>query len=287
MAFESISTSKEWSGKCDRRALERKIKDPLAAELIFCDMQKQAFEDQFYNSPAKDVATEHSDTLDQKAYKAYVTTSEFINKDIIKISDNLVVVPYVFKKANKQKRRFRFFVLGVGNYDAIQFYMPVWAFFKKEPFEYDSISTRNYEKDGRFRVFIREGDVLQELPAVWKISENTCQIVTSQFKAILHYDPLKEDGSVIFIDLKDGVIMDKGKIAAKFEAASDKEVFKMLVDARKSTGLSQKEVANRMNVSQSIVGRLEKGRTTPTYTTLKKYAAAIGADLKISFSIGL
>ena len=56
-----------------------------------------------------------------------------------------------------------------------------------------------------------------------------------------------------------------------------------IVQARARAGLTQEEVAQRMQTTQSNIARLEAGRTTPSTRTLKKFAAAIGAHLKISF----
>ena len=58
-------------------------------------------------------------------------------------------------------------------------------------------------------------------------------------------------------------------------------VLKQLVDARKKAGLSQAEVARRMDVPQSAVVRLESGTHSPTLTTLSRYATAIGVKLEV------
>lgn len=56
-----------------------------------------------------------------------------------------------------------------------------------------------------------------------------------------------------------------------------------IVKARGSAGLTQQEVAQRMQTTQSNIARLEAGRTIPSTRTLKKFAAAIGARLSITF----
>lgn len=53
--------------------------------------------------------------------------------------------------------------------------------------------------------------------------------------------------------------------------------------ARAKAGLTQQEVAQRMQTSQSNVARLEAGRTAPSTRTLEKFAEAVGARLKITF----
>jgi ribosome-binding protein aMBF1 (putative translation factor) len=56
-----------------------------------------------------------------------------------------------------------------------------------------------------------------------------------------------------------------------------------IAEARGKAGLTQEEVAKRMQTTQSNVARLESGRTTPSTRTLEKFAQAVGARLKISF----
>lgn len=56
-----------------------------------------------------------------------------------------------------------------------------------------------------------------------------------------------------------------------------------IAKARSSAGLTQEEVAQRMQTTQSNIARLEAGRTIPSTRTLKKFAAAIGARLNITF----
>lgn len=49
-----------------------------------------------------------------------------------------------------------------------------------------------------------------------------------------------------------------------------------LIAARTRAQLSQAEVARRMGTTQSVVARLESGRTAPTWKTLERYAKATG-----------
>lgn len=58
-------------------------------------------------------------------------------------------------------------------------------------------------------------------------------------------------------------------------------ILKSLIEARKRSGLSQVEVARRMDVPQSAVVRLESGHHSPTLVTIARYAAAIGVNLEV------
>jgi len=56
-----------------------------------------------------------------------------------------------------------------------------------------------------------------------------------------------------------------------------------IIKARAEAGLTQEQLAKRMNTSQAVVARLESGRTLPSMRTLDKFAKATGHRLKISF----
>jgi ribosome-binding protein aMBF1 (putative translation factor) len=56
-----------------------------------------------------------------------------------------------------------------------------------------------------------------------------------------------------------------------------------LIAARLRAGLSQAELAKRMNTTQSTIARLESGRGKPSTRTLSRFAKATGHRLKISF----
>lgn len=56
-----------------------------------------------------------------------------------------------------------------------------------------------------------------------------------------------------------------------------------LIEARSRAGLTQEQVAARMNTTQAVVARLEGGGSKPSTRTLEKYAKATGTRLRISF----
>lgn len=56
-----------------------------------------------------------------------------------------------------------------------------------------------------------------------------------------------------------------------------------LIDARSRAGLTQKELAEKMDTSQSAVARMESGRSIPSGNTLKRFARATGTRLRITF----
>lgn len=56
-----------------------------------------------------------------------------------------------------------------------------------------------------------------------------------------------------------------------------------VIDARVTAGLTQEQLAERMDTTQSVIARLESGRTRPSTQTLERLAVATGTRLKISF----
>jgi len=56
-----------------------------------------------------------------------------------------------------------------------------------------------------------------------------------------------------------------------------------LIAARAKAGLTQEELAKRMDTTQSVIARLEAGRTRPSTRTLERLARATGTKLIISF----
>lgn len=54
-----------------------------------------------------------------------------------------------------------------------------------------------------------------------------------------------------------------------------------LVDLREQQGLSQRDVAERMGVTQSAVSQFERYDANPTLASVRRYALAVGARISI------
>ena len=65
------------------------------------------------------------------------------------------------------------------------------------------------------------------------------------------------------------------------ELAPEFEVARALIAARTEAGLTQAQVAERMGTTQSVIARLEGGRTLPSLKTLYRYADATGTRPEI------
>lgn len=66
-------------------------------------------------------------------------------------------------------------------------------------------------------------------------------------------------------------------LAEEFELAA------ALIKARTEAGLTQDQLAARMGTTQSVIARMEGGKSRPSTTTLQKLAAATGTRLRVSF----
>ena len=54
-----------------------------------------------------------------------------------------------------------------------------------------------------------------------------------------------------------------------------------LIEARSRAGLTQEELAKRMNTTQAVIARLEGGTHMPSTRTLEKFAKATGSRLAV------
>ncbi len=59
------------------------------------------------------------------------------------------------------------------------------------------------------------------------------------------------------------------------------ELVGALIAARHEAGLTQKDIAERMGTTQSVVARLENAHHLPSLDLLTRYAAAVGGRIDI------
>lgn len=65
--------------------------------------------------------------------------------------------------------------------------------------------------------------------------------------------------------------------------APEFELARAVIQARVRAGLTQEQLARRMETSQSVIARLESGRVRPSTQTLERLASATKTRLRISF----
>ncbi len=67
------------------------------------------------------------------------------------------------------------------------------------------------------------------------------------------------------------------------ELGPEFELARSVIDARSGAGLTQAQLAERMETTQSVVARMESGRVHVSTKTLGKVALGTDTRLKISF----
>lgn len=70
-------------------------------------------------------------------------------------------------------------------------------------------------------------------------------------------------------DSRSAIILDMNRNAAD-----------LLREARTRAGLTQRELANRARTAQSVIARIERGQSDPSWGTLSRLIAAAGFDLR-------
>jgi ribosome-binding protein aMBF1 (putative translation factor) len=61
------------------------------------------------------------------------------------------------------------------------------------------------------------------------------------------------------------------------------ELGRQVRELRQAHGLSQRQLAERMGTTQSVIARLEAGGSKPSISTLERGAAALGTSIDIRF----
>ena len=73
-------------------------------------------------------------------------------------------------------------------------------------------------------------------------------------------------------------------VKAAYDAhAPKRKIARALIAQRIAANVAQKEMADKMNVPQGNISRMERGKRTPTIATLQKAARALNVPLEIRF----
>ena len=74
------------------------------------------------------------------------------------------------------------------------------------------------------------------------------------------------------------------EVKAEYDALEPEfSIIQAIIDARKESGLTQKELASRTCIAQADISKLEHGNANPSLRTLQRLANGMGRKLKISF----
>jgi transcriptional regulator with XRE-family HTH domain len=75
------------------------------------------------------------------------------------------------------------------------------------------------------------------------------------------------------------------EVRAEWDALEPEFVIvQTIIDARKTSGLTQRQLAERTGIAQAAISRLENGNANPSLNTLKRLAFAMNMTLKIEFT---
>ena len=56
-----------------------------------------------------------------------------------------------------------------------------------------------------------------------------------------------------------------------------------MIDARKESGLTQKQLSEGTGIAQADISKLERGNANPSLRTLQRLAAGMGMNIRIEF----
>jgi len=72
---------------------------------------------------------------------------------------------------------------------------------------------------------------------------------------------------------------------AEYEALEPEFVImQAMIDARKSAGLTQKQLSERAGIAQGDISKLESGSANPSLRTLQRLAGAMNMRLRVEFT---
>lgn len=63
----------------------------------------------------------------------------------------------------------------------------------------------------------------------------------------------------------------------------ERAVIQAMIDARRKTGLTQKQLSEKTGIAQADISKLERGNANPSIKTLQRLAAGMGMKVKIEF----
>ena len=60
-------------------------------------------------------------------------------------------------------------------------------------------------------------------------------------------------------------------------------IMQAMIDARKASGLTQKQLSERTGIAQADISKLESGNANPSLKTLQRLAAGMGMKVRVEF----
>lgn len=74
------------------------------------------------------------------------------------------------------------------------------------------------------------------------------------------------------------------EVRAEYEALEPEfSIMQAMIDARKSSGMTQKQLSEKTGIAQADISKLESGSANPSLRTLQRLAAGMEMRIKIEF----
>lgn len=84
-------------------------------------------------------------------------------------------------------------------------------------------------------------------------------------------------------DYKDQIFTNRPTVREEYYALGPQyEIIRAEIESRRSSGMTQKELAERMGTAQANISRFESGNYNPSLAFLQKMAQSLGKKLKIT-----
>lgn len=87
-----------------------------------------------------------------------------------------------------------------------------------------------------------------------------------------------------FNEFKKELFKDRAVKKAYDELGPEFALIEMLIKKRLQQGLTQKQLAKKLGTRQPVISRLESGTYNPSIKFLRRVAAGLGAELKVSIA---
>lgn len=74
------------------------------------------------------------------------------------------------------------------------------------------------------------------------------------------------------------------ELRAEYDALEPEfSIIQAMIDARKASGMTQKQLSEKTGIAQADISKLENGNANPSLKTLQRLASAMGMKMKIEF----
>ena len=78
--------------------------------------------------------------------------------------------------------------------------------------------------------------------------------------------------------------MKDSEFKAEYEALEPEfAIIQAMINARKNSGITQKQLSDKTGIAQADISKLESGNANPSLRTLQRLAAGMGMKMKIEF----